>query len=223
MLTLPREPSELFPFWPHLTPEQRERLLASVTARRYQKGETIHGGGAECTGAIVMISGSARAYLLSGEGREVTLYRLYPGEVCMLSASCVLKAITFDVFVDAQEDAQCLIINGKVLADISESNLYVQNYALSMAVNRFSDAIWAVQQILFLRLDQRLAVFLEAEVNQTNSNTIKLTQEQIARYMGSAREAVSRMLKYFAGEGVVEVSRGGVTILDRGKLHALTF
>ena len=83
--TLPREPSELFPFWPHLTPEERGRLLASVTARRYQKGETIHGGGAECTGAIVMTSGSARAYLLSGEGREVTLYRLYPGEVCTVS------------------------------------------------------------------------------------------------------------------------------------------
>lgn len=139
----------------------------------------------------------------------------------MLSASCVLQTITFDVFVDAEENSECYVIGGPAFAEVSARNPQIKIFALETAVSRFSDVMWVMQQILFMRMDQRLAIFLADESARTNSDTIALTHEQIARYMGSAREVVSRMLKYFANEGIVEVSRKGVKILDKKRLREL--
>jgi len=82
--------------------------------------------------------------------------------------------------------------------------------------------MWVMQQILFMSTDKRLAVFLTDEAARTGSSTIGLTHEQIAKYIGSAREVVSRMLKYFSTEGIVEVSRKGIKITDKEKLRQLT-
>lgn len=211
----------LFPFWQQLEDAQREQLCSHTAQKKVNKGENIHGGSGECTGAIVVVRGMLRAYMLSEDGREITLYRLEPGEICMLSASCVLQAITFDVFVDAEVDSLCLIINGKAFARLAEENVLVENFALQTAVERFSDVMWIMQQILFMSMDKRLAVFLYEEMNRTKEESIMLTKEQIARYMGSAREVVSRMLKYFKTEGIAEPVRGGVRILNKEKLRQL--
>ena len=211
-----------FPFWESLSDEDKKIFCNGTTESHYKKGANIHGGNGECTGAIFIKSGCLRAYLMSEEGKEITLYRLYPGDVCMLSASCVLKSITFDVFVDAEEDSDVLIINGKAFADITQKNVYAENFALNMAVSRFSDVIWIIQQILFMSFDKRLAIFLHDEMSKTGNKTVKLTHDQVAKYMGSAREVVSRMLKYFASEGIVELSRGGITVIDKKKLFELT-
>lgn len=212
---------EFFPFWENLTAKEKELLCNSTRMVTYKKGQNIHGGN-ECTGVIIPQTGSLRAYLLSDEGREITLYRLFSGDFCMLSASCVLEAITFDVFVDAEEDSDCYLVNGKVFADISEQNVYMKNFALEAAVGRFSDVMWVMQQILFMSFDKRLAIFLWDEMSSAGDVNIKMTHAEIAKYTGSAREVVSRMLKYFASEGIVENSRGGIRILDKKKLRDLT-
>ncbi len=214
---------DFFPFWKKLNGTQQEELCRNTYYKNYKKGSNIHGGSGECTGGIIVKSGCVRAYLLSEEGKEITLYRLYTDDICMLSASCVLDSITFDVFVDAEEDSECYIVNGKTFADLSKENVYVENYALNIAVNRFSDVMWVMQQILFMSFDKRLAIFLYDEMNKTKDMTIHLTQEQIAKYMGSAREVVSRMMKYFSSEGIAETIRGGVRIINKDKLRSLTF
>lgn len=210
-----------FPFWDKLTDGQRESFCRNTHLARYTRGENIHGGSGECTGGILVKTGCIRVYILSEEGREITLYRLYPGELCMLSASCVLQAITFDVMVDAEEESECYIINGKMFADITKHNIHAENFALNLVASRFSDVMWVMQQILFMSFDRRLAIFLYDEMVKTGDEKIRLTQEQIAKYMGSAREVVSRMLKYFASEGIVSCSRGGIQILDKKKLREL--
>lgn len=211
-----------FPFWDKLTDSDRELLCRYTVHKNYPRGMNIHGGDGECIGAIVVKSGCVRAYMLSEEGREITLYRLYPGDICMLSASCVIKAITFDVMVDADTDCDCFILNGKTFSEVAERNLYVKNFALETAVGRFSDVMWVMQQILFMSFDRRLAIFLTDELAKNDGDTVKLTNEQIAKYMGSAREVVSRMMKYFTTEGIVERTRDGVKILDKAKLRSLT-
>ncbi len=209
-----------FPFWEHLPEEDRASFCRSSVNVSYQKGTTIHDG-SECTGVIIVKSGCLRLYILSEEGKEITLYRLFPGEICMLSASCVLQSITFDVFVNAEEDSECCVIGGCAFADVSERVPEVKIFALETAVSRFSDVMWVMQQILFMSMDKRLAIFLLDETSKDGSDTVKLTHEQIARYMGSAREVVSRMLKYFASEGIVEVTRKGVILRDKSRLRAL--
>ncbi len=210
-----------FPFWDHLDDTDRESLLTSSRDLRFPKGANIHDGN-DCTGVILVKSGSLRLYILSEDGKEITLYRLFAGDLCVMSASCVLNAITFDVFVDSEESSECVIVSGKVLEEISERLPEVKIFMLETALSRFSDVMWVLQQILFMSMDKRLAIFLLDESSKTGSDRIRLTHEQIAKYMGSAREVVSRMLKYFATEGMITTSRAdGIHIVDKKRLRSL--
>lgn len=211
---------DIFSFWNEIPESDREFICQNSFALTYSKGTNIHDGNG-CSGVIFVRSGSLRLYMMSESGKDITLYRLHKGDMCMLSASCVLQTITFDVFVDAEEDSECYVISGSAFADISARNPQIKIFALETAVSRFSDVMWVMQQILFMSMDKRLAIFLTDEAARTNSDTIALTHEQIARYIGSAREVVSRMMKYFASEGIIEVSRGGIKILDKKRLRKL--
>ena len=175
------------------------------------------------TGAVIVKSGCIRVYIMSDEGREITLYRLFPGDMCLLSASCVVQAITFDVFVNAEENSDCYVLNGNKFAELSEQYQEVKIFALELAVERFSNVMWVMQQILFMSMDRRLAIFLCDEAAQTGSDTIRLTNGRIARYIGSAREVVSRVLKYFAADGIAERTKEGVKIIDKQKLRRLAY
>ena len=186
----------------------------------FRKGTNIHNGN-ECTGIILIRSGSLRLYILSDEGKEITLYRLFPGEMCMLSASCVLNNITFDVFVDSEENSECIIVGGCAYAALAERCDAAKIFALETALSRFSNVMWVMQQILFMSMDKRLAIFLLDEISKSGGDTVHLTHEQIAKYMGSAREVVTRMLKYFSSEGIVELSRGGIKVTDLKRLRSL--
>lgn len=208
------------PFFDRLARDDRDALLQSTVCAHFDKGETVHDG-TRCTGILIVKTGALRVYMLSEEGREVTLYRLFPGDICILSASCALHNITFDVIVDAEEDTDLVVIGGCAFAEISERIPEAKIFALEYAVANFSEVMWVFEQILFMSMDRRLAIFLYDEVTKNDTDTIKFTHEQIAKYMGSAREVVSRMLKYFAGEGIVEILRGGIHILDKKRLRAI--
>ena len=211
---------KVFPFWDDLSDNDRSFICENSYKTTFAKGTNLHSG-SDCSGAFFVCSGSLRAYILSEDGKDVTLYRLHKGDMCMLSASCVLQSITFDVAVDAEEDSECIVLSGTAFKQMSEQYPDIRIFALETAVSRFSDVMWVMQQILFMSMDKRLAIFLHDESARTSSDTISLTQEQIAKYIGSAREVVSRMLKYFAAEGIVEVSRKGVHILDKDRLRKL--
>ena len=210
-----------FPFWDRMSESDKATFVRSSQYIKFDKGTNIHNG-SECTGIILVKSGSLRLYILSDEGKEITLYRIFPGEMCMLSASCVLNAITFDVFVDSEEDSECIVVGGCAYEDLSKRMTEAHVFALETALSRFSDVMWVMQQILFMSMDKRLAIFLLDECSKNGTDTVLLTHEQIAKYRGSAREVVSRMLKYFSSEGLVEVSRGGIKLLDRKRLRAMT-
>ncbi|MGL4606652.1 MAG: Crp/Fnr family transcriptional regulator [Eubacteriaceae bacterium] len=213
--------SSAFTFWNHLSPNEKTLILNNATLMTYHKGESLHSGDNDCVGVFLVKSGSLRTYLLSDEGKEVTLYRLFSGEVCMLSASCLLKNITFDVHIDAATKTEVILLNSAVFSSIVEKNIYAENFSYKIAMDRFSDVIWAMEQILFMSFDQRLAIFLLDESQKNNTDTIILTHEEIAKYLGSAREVVSRMLKHFEKEGFVSLFRGGVTLLDKSQLKQL--
>ena len=211
-----------FPFWESLSEGDRRTFLNSSYHVKYNRGSTVHDGG-ECTGVILVKTGVLRLYMLSDEGKEVTLYRLFPGDTCILSASCVLHTITFDVFIDAEDDSECVVVGGCAYEGVWQKSNEVKIFTYETALSRFSDVMWVMQQILFMSMDKRLAIFLLDETSKTGSDTIKLTHEQIAKYMGSAREVVSRMLKYFTSEGLVSVSRSeGIKILDKKRLRNMS-
>ncbi len=209
------------PFWTSLTEQEKEILRKSAVIRRYEKGSFIHSSDRDCLGMLFIISGEIRTYILSDEGREITLFRLYPNDLCVLSASCVISQISFDTQMTARQDTEVLIIPPNITALLKEQNISVRCFLYEQATERFSEVMWAMQQILFKGLDQRLAAFLVEECERTNSNTIRMTHEQIARNISSAREAVARMLKQFTQDGLVELKRGEIIIKDTDGLKRL--
>lgn len=170
-------------------------------------------------GVMLLLKGQIRAYILSEDGREVTLYRLFAWDLCVLSASCVLDAVAFDVQIEAVEDSRVILIPVSYYKTLMEKNAQVELYTYKISTERFSDVMWTLQQILFMRADQRLAVFVWDEISKSKTDTVTYTHDQIARYIGSAREVVSRVLKYFQQEGIVALSRGKIRILDKKKLR----
>lgn len=210
--------TEKLPFWDKLSKEEREYVNSVSFLRRFEKDGFIHGSGNDCLGMFLVISGEIRTYLLSDEGREITLFRLYPNDICVLSASCVISQITFDTFMTAKQETEVLIVPANAIALLKERNINIKCFLYELAVKRFSDVMWSMQQIMFKSLDKRLAEFLVLESERTGSNTLRITHEQIAQNISSAREAATRMLKSFSEDGLVELNRGTIIIKDLSSL-----
>ena len=212
---------ERLPFWKLLTDSEKELVRQNAVIRLYKKGTRVYSSERECLGMLFVMQGEMRTYLLSEEGREVTLFRIYPNDLCVLSASCVISQISFDTQMSAQKDTEALIIPPNIVLHLKEKNISVRCFLYELATKRFSDVMWAMQQILFKRLDQRLALFLMQESQRLGTDTIHMTHEQIAQQISSAREAVARMLKQFSEDGLVELKRGAIRLLDQKGLKAL--
>ena len=212
---------DYFPIWEKLEPAQQNRLLDSLIARKVEKGTVIHNGSMDCTGLLVVESGQLRAYILSDEGREITLYRLFDRDICLLSASCMIRSIRFDVTVVAEKDTRLWIIPAEVYKGVMESSAPAANFTNELMATRFTDVMWLIEQIMWKSLDKRLAAFLLEEAAIEGSNELKITHEAIANHMGSHREVITRMLRYFQGEGLVRLSRGMVAILDEERLKGM--
>ncbi len=205
---------EKLPFWGRLTGEERAYALRNSAIRRAQKGSLLYSRDCACVGLVFVISGSLRIYLLSPEGREITLFRVGTGEPCVLSASCVVKQISFDTHMSADSDCVLLVMNAQAFAEITESNVYARCFLFEQASENFSAVMKTMESLLFSRFDSRLASYLIAEHERTGESLIPATQSEIAERVNSAREVVARMLRQFSNEGLVETRRGGVLIKD---------
>lgn len=215
------EVETLFPVWNRLSSSERGHMVSATAHRAFSAGAHIHSGGNDCIGVLLVQKGTLRAYMLSEEGREITLFRMDAGEPCVLSASCILSLITFDIFVDAETDVELLVVSSPFYQTLMEANPFVEAYTYRQTAERFSDVMWVMQQVLFMSFDRRLATFLVDESVRGRSLQVALTHDQIARHLGSAREVVSRMLKYFEHDGLVTLSRGVTTLVDVSALRRL--
>jgi CRP/FNR family transcriptional regulator len=212
---------ERLDFYAKLEPADRAALDRSVAKLRFKKGESLRSKDSECLGVLLVRAGELRAFIRSDDGREVTLYRIGPGEVCVLSASCLLNSITFDVAIEAKEETEVFRLGMGTFGEIVKRNVWAENFSYKNAVERFSDVMWAIEQVLFMRFDKRLAIFLLDESASREGGTIKATHDEIAKYVGSAREVVSRMLKSFEEQGLVSLGRGETRVIDRAGLKRL--
>lgn len=210
-----------FPIWNHLTLNQKERILGSLITQKVKKKTILHNGSMDCTGLLLIKSGQLRAYILSDEGREITIYRLFDMDMCLFSASCIMRSIQFEVVIEAEKDTELWMIPAEVYKNIMQESAAVANYTNELMASRFSDVMWLIEQIMWKSLDKRVAAFLLEESAIENSDELKITHETIANHLGSHREVITRMLRYFQSEGMVQLSRGMIVILDKTKLQRL--
>mgnify|MGYP005782209499 FL=1 len=212
---------EAFPVWNKLHSGQQDLILSNLRFQTVKKGTMLHNGDAECTGLLLVKSGQLRAYILSDEGREITLYRLFDRDLCLFSASCIMRSIQFEVSIEAEKDTDLWVIPAAVYQRIMEESAPVSNYTNELMASRFSEVMWLMEQVMWKSLDKRVADFLLEEAAIEGTSELKLTHEIIANHLGTHREVITRMLRYFQSEGMVKLSRGAVAILDGRKLEAL--
>lgn len=210
-----------FPIWDKLSPAQQARILSSLRERRVEKGTILHNGNKDCAGLLVVRSGQLRAYILSEEGREITIYRLFDRDICLFSASCVMRSIQFDVTIAAEKDTDLWIIPADVYRQVMEESAPLSNYTNELMAGRFSEVMWLIEQVMWKSMDQRVAAFLLEESAIEGTDRLSITHETIANHLGTHREVVTRMLRYFQNEGMVRLSRGAVELTDEAKLKAL--
>lgn len=212
---------DYFPVWNRLTAAQQNQLLSGLTSRKAKKGTILHNGSADCTGLLLIKTGQLRAYILSDEGREITIYRLFDRDMCLFSASCILNSIQFEITITAEKDTEFWLIPSELYKNLLTESAPLANYTNELMAARFSDVMWLIEQVLWKSLDKRLAAFLLEEAAIEDSNELKITHEIIANHLGSHREVITRMLRYFQSEGIVKLSRGKITLLNPERLEEL--
>ena len=212
---------DAFPVWDKLQSDQQARILQTLIFRSVKKGTMLHNGDDDCTGLLLVKSGQRRAYILSEEGREITLYRLFDRDLCLFSASCIMRSIQFAVTIQAEKDTDLWVIPAEVYQDMMEQSAPVSNYTNELMASRFSEVMWLMEQVMWKSLDKRVAAFLLEEAAIEESHELKITHEVIANHLGSHREVITRMLRYFQKEGAVQLRRGSVELTDFAKLREI--
>ena len=211
-----------FPIWNKLNKDQRERIRSVSELQKFKAGAVLHDGGPDCLGMLLVRSGQLRAYLLSDEGREVTISRFFEMDMCLFSASCVMPNMQFDIFIEAEKDTEVWVIPACLYQNLMDESIAVSNYSHDLITNHFSELMWLMEQIMWKSFDKRLAKFLLEESAVEGTNSLHITHEKIANHMGTAREVVTRMLRYFQSEGMVKLTRGTVDITNEKQLRKLS-
>ena len=215
------ELANYFPIWDKLTAAQQERIRSTSILHSVKGGTMLHNGGPDCLGLLLVKSGQLRAYMLSEEGREVTISRFFEMDMCLFSASCVMSNMLFDVFIEAEKDSEIWVIPACLYQNLMDESLPLANFSHNLITSHLSEVTWLMEQIMRKSFDKRLAKFLLEESTLEGTNSLKITHEKIANHMGTAREVVTRMLRYFQSEGMVKLTRGTVDITDEKKLRKL--
>lgn len=211
-----------FPIWDKLTPAQQKTISQTSFQRSVSKGTVLHNGSVSCLGMLLILSGQLRSYIVSDEGREITLYRLFERDVCIFSASCVMQNIQFEVTIEAEKDSEILVLPPHIYKSLMEKSAPMANFSNQIMASHFSEVMWLIEQIMWKSFDKRLAAFLVEETLLENTDILKITHEKIANHLGTAREVVTRMLRYFQSENLVRLSRGTIEITDKKGLEELS-
>ena len=210
---------EYFPLWTALTVKHRKILKEAAVFTKVPEGTILHNGKADCIGVMLIFEGRLRAYIMSENGKEATLFRLLAHDMCVLSASCMFSSIQFEITIEAEKNTSFWLIPADIYRRVMRQSAVLANYTNDLITSRFTDVMWLIEQIIFKSMDERLASFLLDESRLENTQKLCITHEQIARHLGSAREVITRLLKYFQEDGCVRLRRGGIEITDMQKLE----
>ena len=186
-----------------------------------ERGTLLRGGSTDCTGVLLIQTGQLRAFVYSEEGREITIYRLFEGDLCLFCAPCLIRSIQFDVTIQAEKDTEFWSIPSGVYQQLMSESTAVSNYTNELVASRFSEVMSRMEQFMWKSMDKRVAAFLLQEAAIGGTCELRITHETIANHLGSHREVITRTLREFQSAGLVKLSRGKVAILYKEKLETL--
>jgi CRP/FNR family transcriptional regulator len=208
MMSDPTIVEDRYPGLAPLDPETREDIDRHAIRRILPKGTLIFTEGRPCIGFPLVLRGSIRVFKVSTGGRELPLYRVGPGESCIISTVCLVGQVGYDARAEAEEETEVAVMTpahfSRLLGDAS-----FQRFVFGLFSRRLSDLMILVDALAFKRLDQRLALLLA-----TGPRTRRATHQAIADELGTVREIASRLLKEFERAGLLGLKRGRIDILN---------
>lgn len=213
--------SACLPVLNNLKAADRHSVAATGLKSSFRQGDIIMNRERECNGLVVVKSGQLRAFVELENGKEITLYRLLSRDICILTASCVLKNITFEVTLEVEKNSEVCFIPALIWKKLAEENAAVKEFSTDLVAERFSEVMWVMEQMISKNMGQRIAAFLLEQSVLEDSQTLSITHDTIAKNIGTAREVVSRSLKYLENDGLLKLSRGQIELTDMKRLREM--
>ncbi len=204
----------VYPGLPLLPRSEVGELLRGAGRRILPKGASVFTENTPCVGFPLVIRGSIRIFKASPEGRELPLYRVGPGESCIISTVCLLGRLDYDARAEVEEETEVAILSPSRFEELLSEPAFRQ-FVFGLFSRRIADLMMLVDALAFKRLDQRLALILAK-----GAQPRRCTHQQIADELGTVREIASRVLKEFEREGLIRLGRGRIDILDAPGLLA---
>lgn len=205
-----------------LNETDRHSIMTSGSKSSFKQGDIIMNKDKECSGLVAVKSGQLRAFVELENGKEITLYRLLSRDTCVLTASCVLKNITFEIILEAEKDSKVYFIPPLLFKRLVDQNSEIKQFSADLVAERFSEVMWVMEQMVAKNMGQRIAAFLLEQSVLDGSQTLSLTHDTIAKNIGTAREVVSRCLKHMENDGILKLSRGYIRLNDMKKLREMS-
>ncbi len=205
---------ESFPFLRAAPDGFRAELFDHLSLVRLPAGQVICHDGSHCSLLPLILTGTGRVYKLGENGREITLYRVEPGESCVVTASCILSGQPFPAFAECESEVEAVVAKpAEVRRWMAESEPW-RGYLFGLIADRLQEVFAVLDAVLFQRLDQRLIAFLLRRQAAAPGQGIPMTHQALAVELGSSREVVSRVLKVLEGQGLLRTTRGLIELLD---------
>ena len=205
----------LYPVLGQLTIEQRRKLKAQAQVVHVPQGTVIFDERQPCAGFPFLLQGGIRVRKSAASGRELPLYRVLPGESCVISSSCLLGHTDYNARGIAEADTTLLLVPRALFDELLDVTDF-RTFVFEQFAERIADLMQLIDEVAFRKLDQRLAALLLGK-----GPVLHATHQQLADELGSVREIVSRLLKGFAEQGAVRLGREQIEILDPSQLRGL--
>jgi CRP/FNR family transcriptional regulator len=205
---------DAFPFLQRTSEEFRAEVFDHVALMRLPVGQLICHDGAHCTQLPLVLSGTGRVYKLGENGREITLYRVHPGESCVVTTSCILSGRAFPAFAVCESAVEAVVVRATEVGRWMATSEPWREYVFGLIASRLQDVFGVLDAVLFQRLDQRLITSLLGLRETASGRDIHMTHQALAAELGSSREVISRVLKGLESQGLLRTTRGLIELLD---------
>jgi len=196
--------------------------LQAASAHRFPAGTRIVHAGDPCQSFILLAQGTLRVYEVGENGREIVLYRVRSGELCVLTLSNLLAATAYSAGAMAEEDVEVVMIPMLQFQDALARSDAFRSFVISTLSRRMGEVMALVEQVAFRRLDLRLACLLGQLFGENRGDPVEMTHQALAQELGSTREVISRMLKEFERMGCIRLRRGAIELLSPETLSRLS-
>ena len=204
-----------FPELSQLSVENKKILESGIHMVSASAGTVMFSEGSECKGYVMLLEGTVRVHKTSEDGREIVLYRVESGESCIMTTTCLISDDQYGAEGVAETDVKLAIVPPGIFNKLLACSEKFRNFVFEVYAKRMSMLMMLVEEVVFKKLDKRLAQLLL----DRNKGQFEATHQDIAMELGSVREVVSRQLKVFERSGLIRLGRGSITILDRDGLQ----